>query len=353
VRFVSSAQGNQEDNLENEIRRILAQNCYYRIIDLPNSASKKEIKKRYIDMTKTFHPDLWNDNRAHGVYQKILEAYTVLEDDKKREVYDRFKATKRKQAQKENPEEWKNYQERGENQRKQYDYWNRSEGTGFHNFDKDHNEKQREYNYKYYEQQAKKDNEFYRKARKAGKARSTSQETEDLRKSVVGYGWLLLAAAAVYLFGGSLGDSLFGYDKKRMLEEKRKKADMLGHMDRDSENTINNRLEMMQKELERKKVVISVERDTISLESKQMKKMRIPKHVKQMNKRMKKAGFEMRKKEKYKKKTNLSLRQYYNKVNSGYHDKVGYNQSQAEDELGEMLVVGEDKFGDEEEDGYM
>jgi len=55
------------------------------------TASKDEIKKKFRELAKKYHPDLNKDNKdAEKKFQEVSEAYEILEDDKKRQQYDSF-----------------------------------------------------------------------------------------------------------------------------------------------------------------------------------------------------------------------------------------------------------------------
>jgi molecular chaperone DnaJ len=60
---------------------------YYKILGVPKSASKDEIKKAYRKLAHKHHPDKGGDEKT---FKKISEAYHVLSNDKKREQYDMF-----------------------------------------------------------------------------------------------------------------------------------------------------------------------------------------------------------------------------------------------------------------------
>ncbi|CAB0032003.1 unnamed protein product [Trichogramma brassicae] len=63
---------------------------YYKILGIAKGASDDEIKKAYRKLALKYHPD---KNRAAGAEEKfkeIAEAYEVLSDTKKRDVYDKF-----------------------------------------------------------------------------------------------------------------------------------------------------------------------------------------------------------------------------------------------------------------------
>ena len=55
---------------------------YYEILNLPEGASKAEIKKSYRTLVKKYHPDVNNDPKAHQKYLEINQAYEALLDPK-------------------------------------------------------------------------------------------------------------------------------------------------------------------------------------------------------------------------------------------------------------------------------
>lgn len=64
---------------------------YYEVLGVPKNAPKDEIKKKFRDLAKKYHPDLNKDDKgAEKKFQEVSEAYEVLEDDKKRQKYDSF-----------------------------------------------------------------------------------------------------------------------------------------------------------------------------------------------------------------------------------------------------------------------
>jgi DnaJ-class molecular chaperone len=63
---------------------------HYETLNLPSTASKAEIKKRFYELSKTHHPDrARNDPHAAKKFIKISSAYSVLSNPKLREKYDR------------------------------------------------------------------------------------------------------------------------------------------------------------------------------------------------------------------------------------------------------------------------
>ena len=64
---------------------------YYKILGVDKNASKEEIKRAFRKMARKYHPDVNPDEAKSGEkFKKINEAYGILNDDKKREMYDKF-----------------------------------------------------------------------------------------------------------------------------------------------------------------------------------------------------------------------------------------------------------------------
>ncbi|XP_040609205.1 dnaJ homolog subfamily B member 2 isoform X3 [Mesocricetus auratus] len=65
---------------------------YYEILDVPRSASADDIKKAYRKKALQWHPDKNPDNKefAERKFKEVAEAYEVLSDKHKREIYDRY-----------------------------------------------------------------------------------------------------------------------------------------------------------------------------------------------------------------------------------------------------------------------
>ena len=61
---------------------------YYELLGVKNNASKEEIKLKYKEQIKRWHPDINKNNEAIEVTKKLNEAKSVLLDDEKRKEYD-------------------------------------------------------------------------------------------------------------------------------------------------------------------------------------------------------------------------------------------------------------------------
>ncbi len=61
----------------------------YAILNVRPGASKREIKKAYRIMARTYHPDINQAPNAEEKFKKINEAYDILMNDKKPSGFDR------------------------------------------------------------------------------------------------------------------------------------------------------------------------------------------------------------------------------------------------------------------------
>lgn len=64
---------------------------YYKILGLSRGAiTDDDVKKAYRKMALKYHPDKNKSPGAEEKFKEIAEAYEVLSDPKKRQVYDQF-----------------------------------------------------------------------------------------------------------------------------------------------------------------------------------------------------------------------------------------------------------------------
>ncbi|KAK0180427.1 hypothetical protein PV327_006070 [Microctonus hyperodae] len=63
---------------------------YYEILQVPNDATKKDIRLAFLKLSKKMHPDTSSkgDQASHDDFIKINEAYNVLSKDNSRQEYD-------------------------------------------------------------------------------------------------------------------------------------------------------------------------------------------------------------------------------------------------------------------------
>ena len=63
---------------------------YYRTLGIAKTATEEEIKKAYKKMALRYHPDKNKAAGAEEKFKEIAEAYEVLSDKSKREIYDKY-----------------------------------------------------------------------------------------------------------------------------------------------------------------------------------------------------------------------------------------------------------------------
>ena len=65
---------------------------YYDILNVPRDAGSEELKKAYRKLALKYHPDRNpGDKEAEESFKEAAEAYEVLSDSEKRQIYDQLK----------------------------------------------------------------------------------------------------------------------------------------------------------------------------------------------------------------------------------------------------------------------
>jgi curved DNA-binding protein len=64
---------------------------HYQTLGVPRTASAEDIRKAYRELARKYHPDLHpDDDAAKEKFKKVQNAFDVLNDTSKREMYDRY-----------------------------------------------------------------------------------------------------------------------------------------------------------------------------------------------------------------------------------------------------------------------
>jgi molecular chaperone DnaJ len=67
-----------------------AERDYYELLGIPRGASEADVKKAFRRLARELHPDVSDDPNAEERFKEVVEAYEVLSDSERRELYDRF-----------------------------------------------------------------------------------------------------------------------------------------------------------------------------------------------------------------------------------------------------------------------
>ena len=61
---------------------------YYNILGIPEDSTIDEIRVRYKELVRKYHPDVNSDSDTQELFKEVNEAYKILTDEKKRTEYD-------------------------------------------------------------------------------------------------------------------------------------------------------------------------------------------------------------------------------------------------------------------------
>src|SRR5262249_56773229 len=67
---------------------VIVASDYYATLGVPRDASPEDIKKAYRRLARELHPDVNPDERTQERFKEITQAYEVLSDAEKRQMYD-------------------------------------------------------------------------------------------------------------------------------------------------------------------------------------------------------------------------------------------------------------------------
>jgi molecular chaperone DnaJ len=67
-----------------------AKRDYYEVLGVARTANADEIKRAFRRLARQYHPDVNKESDAEARFKEINEAYDVLSDPEKRQIYDRF-----------------------------------------------------------------------------------------------------------------------------------------------------------------------------------------------------------------------------------------------------------------------
>eukprot|EP01024_Parvocaulis_polyphysoides_P015714 TRINITY_DN16929_c1_g1_i1.p1 TRINITY_DN16929_c1_g1~~TRINITY_DN16929_c1_g1_i1.p1 ORF type:complete len:406 (+),score=61.69 TRINITY_DN16929_c1_g1_i1:38-1255(+) len=70
--------------------KVVANKSYYDVLGVSQNAAKKDIKSAYRQKARKYHPDVNKSSDAVERFKEISEAYEVLQDDQKRQIYDTY-----------------------------------------------------------------------------------------------------------------------------------------------------------------------------------------------------------------------------------------------------------------------
>ncbi len=79
---------------------------YYKTLGVNRSASAEELKRAYRKLARKYHPDVSKEKNAEEKFKSVQEAYEVLKDPEKRQMYDQLGPNYRQGQQFRPPPDW-------------------------------------------------------------------------------------------------------------------------------------------------------------------------------------------------------------------------------------------------------
>lgn len=76
-----------------EFRKMLQESRlpnYYAMLGVSNDATQEEIKAKFRQLAKEYHPDKTKDQKTSEMFAEITKAYEILSDEEKRKIYDKY-----------------------------------------------------------------------------------------------------------------------------------------------------------------------------------------------------------------------------------------------------------------------
>lgn len=79
---------------------------YYKTLGVDRSASAEDLKRAYRKLARKYHPDVSKERNAEEKFKSVQEAYEVLKDPEKRQMYDQLGPNYRQGQQFRPPPDW-------------------------------------------------------------------------------------------------------------------------------------------------------------------------------------------------------------------------------------------------------
>lgn len=83
----------KESKEAKEFRQMLKESKlpnYYAVLGVSSNATQEEIKAKYRQLVKEYHPDKTKDEKTAEMFDEVTKAYEVLSDEERRKIYDKY-----------------------------------------------------------------------------------------------------------------------------------------------------------------------------------------------------------------------------------------------------------------------